>query len=260
MGALSHRVHATTLTLAAQVILLRNLDQSSGLVSGSRGVVVDFRKLRKEDYEDRVAAKESVEEMLPRVRFDVAGGSQTITVKREVFSIKQGGVEVATRNQVPLRCAWALSMHKSQGMTIDKLEVSLEGIFEAGQAYVALSRATSLDTLRVTNFPPRVVRADPRVVRFYDRLAQASRAQRAAHDKREASKSKSVSPAPRAAAGAAAAAPKPKRPAAPVVPPRPAHTSYAAASARKRLRVIEPPPPSADLDGLLAGLTADDFA
>lgn len=56
-------------------------------------------------------------------------------------------------------------------MTIDLLEVSMKGIFEYGQAYVALSRAVSLDRVRVKDFKPSCVRAHPRVVAYYQWLA-----------------------------------------------------------------------------------------
>ena len=52
-------------------------------------------------------------------------------------------------------------------MTLDSLEVDLASVFEAGQAYVALSRATSMLSTRVLSFNPHRVRAHPRVARFY---------------------------------------------------------------------------------------------
>jgi len=74
-----------------------------------------------------------------------------------------GNVE-AHRLQVPLILAWALSIHKSQGQTLSRVKVDLDRIFEKGQAYVALSRATTMDTLEVLNFQPSKVMAHPRVL------------------------------------------------------------------------------------------------
>ncbi|XP_056353461.1 ATP-dependent DNA helicase PIF1 isoform X2 [Oenanthe melanoleuca] len=140
------------LKLGAQVMLAKNLDVSQGLVNGARGVVVGF---------------ESEQKGLPKVRF-LCGVTQLI--KMEKWIIKGPSGIHLSRQQLPLKLAWAISIHKSQGMSLDCVEISLSRVFESGQAYVALSRARSLAGLRVLDFDPKVVRADPAVLQFYRQL------------------------------------------------------------------------------------------
>lgn len=140
------------LKVGAQVMLTKNLDVARGLVNGARGVVVGF---------------ESGKHGLPHVRF-LCGVTEVLKAERWVF--KSGGGIHLSRQQLPLKLAWAISIHKSQGMTLDCVEISLARVFESGQAYVALSRARSLEGLRVMDFDPSVVRADPDVLAFYKRL------------------------------------------------------------------------------------------
>ncbi|XP_042234134.1 ATP-dependent DNA helicase PIF1-like isoform X3 [Homarus americanus] len=94
----------------------------------------------------------------------------TADVKHEKWTVRGTGGIYLSRRQLPLKLAWAFSIHKSQGMTLDCAEMSLSRVFEAGQAYVALSRARNLKGLRVLDFNPTCVRAHPDVLKFYEDL------------------------------------------------------------------------------------------
>lgn len=133
----------------AQVMLLKNINVNAGLVNGARGVIVRF------------------EEGYPVVRFK---NKKEFTARPERWYVKSSSGSLLCRKQVPLNLAWAFSIHKSQGLTLDCVEMSLSKIFEAGQAYVALSRAQSLDALRVLDFDSRHVWADVDVLQFYQRF------------------------------------------------------------------------------------------
>lgn len=137
------------LRVGAQVILLKNLDFERELVNGSLGVVVGFGSRH-----------------LPVVRFR---NGEEVTVDHAEWAFELGGKKVASRVQIPLSLAWALSIHKSQGMTLTDVEMSIERVFAEGQAYVALSRVTSLAGLRIVGRlpPPASMRPNPRVVEFY---------------------------------------------------------------------------------------------
>ncbi|XP_057578940.1 ATP-dependent DNA helicase PIF1 isoform X2 [Hippopotamus amphibius kiboko] len=140
------------LKLGAQVMLVKNVAVSRGLVNGARGVVVGF---------------EAEGRGLPQVRF-LCGVTEVIRADR--WTVQTTGGQLLSRQQLPLQLAWAISIHKSQGMSLDCVEISLGRVFASGQAYVALSRARSLQGLRVMDFDPVVVRCDPRVLSFYATL------------------------------------------------------------------------------------------
>ena len=59
--------------------------------------------------------------------------------------------ELACRSQIPLKLAWATTIHKSQGLTLDRVSIDLNGTFACGQAYVGLSRAKNLQSMQVLN-------------------------------------------------------------------------------------------------------------
>ncbi|KAK7872455.1 hypothetical protein R5R35_014250 [Gryllus longicercus] len=135
------------LKVGTQVMLMKNLNVSEGLVNGARGVVESFNK-----------------EGLPVVRFWT---NAQVAVQPDRWTVKGSGNYLLTRKQLPLQLGWAFSIHKSQGLTLDCVEMSLGRVFEPGQAYVALSRAKSLQSLRVIDFNPKQVWANPVVLDFY---------------------------------------------------------------------------------------------
>ena len=78
------------------------------------------------------------------------------------------GYPFASRSQVPLRLSYAITIHRSQGSTLDCALVDVgAGTFEYGQAYVALSRVTSLEALYIHSFDPGADRVHPKVREFY---------------------------------------------------------------------------------------------
>eukprot|EP00465_Bigelowiella_longifila_P015316 CAMPEP_0185277362 /NCGR_PEP_ID=MMETSP1359-20130426/58432_1 /TAXON_ID=552665 /ORGANISM="Bigelowiella longifila, Strain CCMP242" /LENGTH=321 /DNA_ID=CAMNT_0027871453 /DNA_START=55 /DNA_END=1020 /DNA_ORIENTATION=- len=174
------------LRIGAQVLLVKNLDVTAGLVNGARGVVVRYEKFFPSDLEEEEgAARKTLRQqnlelaaagkIFPVIRFaklmkNGSSQSEERIILAQNFTLDIHGKVMAWREQVPLKLAWAISIHKSQGMTIDHLEVDMQGCFAYGQAYVALSRARSFRGLRLINFKPDMVRAAPQAVKFYQEL------------------------------------------------------------------------------------------
>jgi ATP-dependent DNA helicase PIF1 len=69
--------------------------------------------------------------------------------------------------QIPLILAWAITIHKSQGLTLDKISCDLSDVFAEGQAYVALSRAVSLEGVFINSINFDRIRANADAIRFY---------------------------------------------------------------------------------------------
>lgn len=135
--------------VGCRVMLLINMDFERGLINGSVGEVIEIG--------DGVIV----------VRFD---NGEIAPISREKFEYFKHNKVQARRRQFPLRLAYGITIHKSQGMTLDKLYVDCKKIFERGQAYVALSRLKTLDGLYLKNFSPSLVMTDPKVVKFYENL------------------------------------------------------------------------------------------
>ena len=127
----SKAVRDLTLKIGAQVMCTRNLPHE-GLVNGSRGVVVGFD----DDAKDEEGEKTSK----PVVKYD---NGLTVSMNRsDEFQGQSGGA--LKRVQFPLKLAWSLTIHKSQGTTLSRAILSLHDAFDYGQVYVALSRLSSI--------------------------------------------------------------------------------------------------------------------
>jgi ATP-dependent DNA helicase PIF1 len=189
-----------TLKKGAQVMLIKNMDDS--LVNGSIGKVTSFMDEKTFNYkcehddefqdwatmdfdEEKMSQSRTKTNALtnkenpartghkwPVVRFQLADGTvRDLLCQPEVWKVELPNGDVqASRAQVPLILAWALSIHKAQGQTLERVKVDLGKIFEKGQAYVALSRATSQDGLQVIRFDPKKVQVHERVRQFYESL------------------------------------------------------------------------------------------
>lgn len=173
-------IKPTCLKIGSQVMLTYNLDVSSGLVNGSRGVIIQWGKtneMRKKNNEDLIQcdAESSFstsddtflypDECLPVVKFACG---KTIEIPYVKYTLEKDGYESYVW-KIALKLAWATSIHKSQSLTLDSVEIDLSQCFECGMAYVALSRVTSLNNLRITKeFKSSTFKVDMDVIKFYE--------------------------------------------------------------------------------------------
>ena len=133
------------LVVNSQVIVTRNIDISAGIVNGTRGVVKNL-------FKDFVIIK------------DTQGNLHNISYYKDIFDKKSKSYIL----HMPLKVSYALSIHKSQGMTIDAVEIDLgDNIFTCGQAYTALSRAKSLKSIKIIEVSKESFKINPYVKAFY---------------------------------------------------------------------------------------------
>jgi ATP-dependent exoDNAse (exonuclease V) alpha subunit len=121
------------LKIGAKVICIKNAADRT-YVNGSMGKVVSFDN-----------------EGAPVIEL-VSGKKVTITA--DSWKIEEDGKVRAELQQLPLKLAWAITVHKSQGMTLDRAKIDLSRSFASGQGYVALSRLKTLEGLHLSGFNP----------------------------------------------------------------------------------------------------------
>lgn len=145
-----------SLKVGAAVMALRN-DTNQQYVNGSLGTVVDFVSTTEGEY--------------PMVDFE---NGHTVIMQPAAWEMMDGETVLASVKQVPLRCAWAITIHKSQGMTLDRARMDLRRTFAPGMGYVALSRVESMDGLYLDGINERAFLVSPEAVRLDGILRERS--------------------------------------------------------------------------------------
>ena len=140
-GCLSPEV--LSLKIGARVMFTKN-DMGGRFVNGTTGVIEEFTK----------------EAGIPVVKTDAG---KLILADSVEWNIQDGGRILARISQIPLRLAWAITVHKSQGMSLDNAHMDLSGAFEYGQGYVAISRVRKLSGLSLSGLNARALEVHPEI-------------------------------------------------------------------------------------------------
>lgn len=141
------------LKIGAQVMFVKN-NQEAGYANGTMGKVIDF-----------------TEEGFPLV--ETTDGKRIIAYPQK-WEIEEPEGESAAIYQIPLRLAWAITIHKSQGMTLDAAEIDLGKSFVPGLGYVALSRVKTLKGIKLRSINRTALRVSDEVIAFDKRLRKES--------------------------------------------------------------------------------------
>jgi hypothetical protein len=137
------------LKVGAKVMFVKN-NSEKGFVNGTQGEVVGFS-----------SNGDPIVETLD---------GREIEVSHDSWRIEEEGKVKAEITQYPIRLAWAITIHKSQGMSLDYAEIDLSKTFTYGMGYVALSRLRTLEGLRLVGFNAESLSMDPRILAFDESL------------------------------------------------------------------------------------------
>ncbi|MDD6461325.1 MAG: PIF1 family DEAD/DEAH box helicase [Bifidobacteriaceae bacterium] len=147
----------------AAVMALRN-DTEHRYVNGSLGVVIGFgSRLKNRETQPDAGA--------PVVRFE---NGNTVTMQPADWEVTDNDAVLASVSQIPLRCAWGITIHKSQGMTLDAAVMDLRRAFAPGMGYVALSRVESMGGLYLEGMSPRAYDVSDEAMHIDAELARRS--------------------------------------------------------------------------------------
>ena len=147
-----------TLKKHAKVMFVKN-NFDMGYINGSLGEVIGFEE-------------DDIHGILPKVKLT---DGTVLVVEPETWSVdNDAGKTIASLQQVPLRLAWAITIHKSQGMTLEAAEINLSHTFEKGQGYVALSRLKSINGLKLLGFNDQALELDSLAIKADRRFQELS--------------------------------------------------------------------------------------
>lgn len=135
--------------VGSQVMITKNIDPDNNIINGTRGVVISMDETS--------------------VNIQLMNQREYLVTEHKVTSFDEPDIEI---EYIPLKLAWAITIHKSQGLTLDCAEIDLgESIFQSGQAYTALSRVKDLNSVHIIDVKKKSFRTHPEVKEFYNKIA-----------------------------------------------------------------------------------------
>jgi ATP-dependent DNA helicase PIF1 len=152
------------LKVGARVMMLKNTFREYGIVNGSVGIVEKIN-----------------EGGFPVVKFESStclGTGTGIPILPEIWTsqiydpVQEKVVVEASMQQIPLLLSWAITIHKSQGMTLDRIKCNLGDVFTHGQTYVALSRVKTLEGLFIEDIDFEKINTNKYIVDYYNKISQ----------------------------------------------------------------------------------------
>ena len=168
-GETGNLVRDLKVKVGACVMLTNNIDVTDGLTNGAMGTVTNVLK------NNSTQKNKQIECIL--VKFDSSKAGETVIanssykhlcdksvpIKKIQVTFQVHGKESfqGSRTQFPLFLAWAVTIHKCQGLTVDEIVVDMKGRYQHGQAYVALSRVTTYEKLHIKNYDRKQIKVSP---------------------------------------------------------------------------------------------------
>ena len=135
------------LCVGAQVMVTRNIDFDNKVINGTQGIIVQLSN-------EGITLK-----LLNSELYYIS-----------YFTVNPDDNKLIDFKYIPLMLSWAISIHKSQGATIDALEIDLgDTIFACGQAYVAISRGRNKESIKISELSKRSIKTSTDVLKFYEK-------------------------------------------------------------------------------------------